>query len=281
MKDTFLKILPVAILLFIVTNACKKEINVTGVNLNKTTLTLPVGETATLVATVLPDDATNKAVSWTSSNTNKATVVRGVVTAKELGTVTITVTTEDGNYMAECTVTVVPAEQGVVINGVRWATRNVAIPGTFTAHPEDAGMFYQWNKKVGWSTTDPMINSNGGTKWNTTDAGGDTWEKANDPCPKGWRVPTYKEQEKLYYAESEWTTLNGVNGRLFGDDDNTLFLPAAGYRDPNNGSLNDVNTAGWYWFNNANISAYSEDGILFLSVHPPRIFGSSVRCVAE
>ena len=39
----------------------------------------------------------------------------------------------------------------VVINGVRWATCNVDAPGNFAANPEDAGMFYQWNRKVGWS----------------------------------------------------------------------------------------------------------------------------------
>jgi len=38
-------------------------------------------------------------------------------------------------------------DEGVVINGVKWATRNVAAPGTFAANPQDAGMFYQWNRK--------------------------------------------------------------------------------------------------------------------------------------
>jgi len=40
-------------------------------------------------------------------------------------------------------------ETGVVINGVTWATRNVDAPGTFVANTKDAGMFYQWNSKVG------------------------------------------------------------------------------------------------------------------------------------
>jgi len=42
-------------------------------------------------------------------------------------------------------------DEGVVINGVKWATRNVDRPNTFAETPESAGMFYQWNDKIGWS----------------------------------------------------------------------------------------------------------------------------------
>ena len=88
---------------------------VTGVTLNKTALGLVVGgDTATLVATVAPDNATDKTVTWESSDPNVATVENGVVTPIAAGEATITVTTEDGNKTAECTVTVsaeeVPAE---------------------------------------------------------------------------------------------------------------------------------------------------------------------------
>ena len=80
---------------------------VTGVTLNKTSTSLYVGNTETLTATVAPDNATNKAVTWTSSDSAVATVDQnGVVTAVDRGTATITVTTEDGNYTATCTVTV-------------------------------------------------------------------------------------------------------------------------------------------------------------------------------
>ena len=79
---------------------------VTGVSLNKTSTTLTVGGTETLTATVTPTNATNKNVSWTSSNTNVASVSNGVVTAKSAGTATITVKTADGNKTATCAVTV-------------------------------------------------------------------------------------------------------------------------------------------------------------------------------
>jgi formylglycine-generating enzyme required for sulfatase activity len=84
---------------------------VTGVSLNKTSLTLEIGGTETLVATVAPTDATNKNVTWASNDTAKATVSgSGVVSAVSVGTATITVTTADGNYTATCVVTVtIPA----------------------------------------------------------------------------------------------------------------------------------------------------------------------------
>jgi len=81
-------------------------IAVTGVALDKTFAELTVGENMTLIATVLPENATNKNISWKSSNTNVATVSNGVVTAKAAGKTTITVTTEDGGYTEICNVTV-------------------------------------------------------------------------------------------------------------------------------------------------------------------------------
>ncbi len=82
-------------------------VSVTGVTLDKTSANLTVGETLTLTATVTPTNATNKNVTWTSSNTSVATVSNGVVTAKAAGTATITVTTADGGKTTTCTVTVV------------------------------------------------------------------------------------------------------------------------------------------------------------------------------
>ena len=82
---------------------------VTGVSLNKDSLALGVGDSETLTATVKPEDATNQAVTWTSSNSTVATVDQnGVVTAVAPGTATITVTTADGGFTATCTVTVRP-----------------------------------------------------------------------------------------------------------------------------------------------------------------------------
>ena len=80
---------------------------VTGVTLDSTELSLYTGESKTLTATVAPDNATNKAVTWESSNTEVATVDNnGKVTAVSAGTATITVTTTDGEKIATCTVNV-------------------------------------------------------------------------------------------------------------------------------------------------------------------------------
>ena len=79
---------------------------VTGVKLNTETLELFTGNIATLTATVEPDNATKKNVTWSSDNANVATVDNGKVTAVGAGKTTITVTTEDGGKTATCTVTV-------------------------------------------------------------------------------------------------------------------------------------------------------------------------------
>jgi len=79
----------------------------TGVSLNKSTTTLTVGATCTLTATITPATATNKSVTWKSSNIAVATVdSTGKVVGIRAGTATITVTTVDGSKTATCTVTV-------------------------------------------------------------------------------------------------------------------------------------------------------------------------------
>lgn len=81
-------------------------VSVTGVTLDKASLSLEVGDTATLIATVEPANATNQNVTWSSSAESVATVEDGKVTAVGTGEATITVTTEDGNKTATCAVTV-------------------------------------------------------------------------------------------------------------------------------------------------------------------------------
>ena len=85
-----------------------QNIPVTGLELNKSTLTLQEKDSDTLIATVKPDDATNKDVTWKSSDTSIATVNEdGIVTAISAGTATITATAKDGSGVsASCSVTV-------------------------------------------------------------------------------------------------------------------------------------------------------------------------------
>jgi transglutaminase/protease-like cytokinesis protein 3 len=82
-------------------------VTVTGVKLDENSLTLGVGESKTLIATVLPEKATNKTVIWTSSNPTVATILpSGLITAISEGEATIEVTTADGGFTASCKVKV-------------------------------------------------------------------------------------------------------------------------------------------------------------------------------
>lgn len=83
-----------------------ETVHVTGVTLDKATASIEAGETTTLTETVAPSNATDKTVSWSTSNSSVATVSNGVVTGVSAGTARITVTTNDGGYTAYCDVTV-------------------------------------------------------------------------------------------------------------------------------------------------------------------------------
>ena len=91
---------------YTLTIAPKPTVSVTGVKLDQTSLSLTVGGTGTLNATVQPDNATNKAVPWSSRKEPVATVEHGVISAVGAGTADITVTTQDGQKTAVCAVTV-------------------------------------------------------------------------------------------------------------------------------------------------------------------------------
>lgn len=84
-----------------------EDIEVEGINIDKTTLTLEIGNSYTLIATIIPSNATDKLITWTSENKDIAIVSNGKVTAKSPGTTKITATTNDGKYTATCEVTVV------------------------------------------------------------------------------------------------------------------------------------------------------------------------------
>lgn len=112
MKKSLFILLAIFVAL-LATPSCKKEkgaegpsaIKVSGVSLDKSPLGLMVGDKVKLVATVTPDDATNKNVSYESDDNNIATVTQdGEVCAVGLGSTIVRVTTEDGQFKAGCTV---------------------------------------------------------------------------------------------------------------------------------------------------------------------------------
>lgn len=87
----------------------RKPVPVTGIALSRNTLAITEGETAVLSVAIAPADASNKEIKWTSSNTEVAIVVDGVITAVAPGNATVTVTTQDGTNLSDvCEVTVSP-----------------------------------------------------------------------------------------------------------------------------------------------------------------------------
>ncbi len=137
------------------------NVSVTGVSLDKTTASLAVGETVTLKETVAPADATDKTVSWSSSDEKVATVAEGVVTAVAAGSATITVTTTDGSKTATCVVTVTVPITGVALDK-KTATlvEGETLDLVATVSPDNAT-----NKAVSWASdkTDVAIVNGTGT----------------------------------------------------------------------------------------------------------------------
>ena len=122
-----------------------------SVTLDKTTLSLAVGETEQLTATVKPDDATDKNVTWTSSDESVAKVVNGKVTAVKSGKATITA--KCGGKTAECAVTVTVPTGSVTLDKT---TLSLAVGETeqltATVKPDDAT-----DKNVTWTSSDESV----------------------------------------------------------------------------------------------------------------------------
>ena len=137
------------------------RVAVTGVSLSQTELTLEKGAKATLVATVVPADATNKNVSWRSDNAGIVTVENGVVTAVAEGQTTVRVFTEEGNFTTECKVNVVKnggSNPSVAVTGVKLAQNKLTLKKddsftlVATVEPNNAS-----NKAVTWSSANAAV----------------------------------------------------------------------------------------------------------------------------
>ena len=123
-------------------------------------------------------------------------------------------------------------------SGLLWATCNVG-----AGNPEDYGDYFAWGE------TQPKDTYNSTSyQYSEDDAATANWGN-------GWRMPTKEEWEELYNnTTSTWTTQNGVNGRLFtANNGNSIFLPAAGYRQ--NSGLGYAGSYAGYWSS----SLYTDD----------------------
>ncbi len=137
-------------------NVAEGDVKVSGVKLDKNTLTLAPGENAQLYATITPTDAANKKVTWVSENNAVATVAEGLVTGVSAGSTIVRVTTEDGGYTAECVVTV--GKKEVPATGISLDKTSVelekgkAIVLRATVTPANAT-----NKRVIWISSDEDV----------------------------------------------------------------------------------------------------------------------------
>lgn len=143
----------------VVTVTDEAVIRVTAVNLNKSYLELKEGYSETLVATLSPSNATNKAITWWSSDTTVATVdSTGKVVALKPGVAVIRVTTNDGGKTASCVISVKESTEAVPVTGVSLNQVNLTMPVgmseqlRFLLNPTNAS-----NKEVRWTTSDATV----------------------------------------------------------------------------------------------------------------------------
>lgn len=188
-----------------VTASCKITVSapvykVTGVSLNKSSLTLNEKATAQLSATVSPSNATNKAVIWSSSEESVATVSSsGLVTAISEGQSTITVTTVDGSKTATC---VVKVEAPVL-----------------TPEAIDLGLSVKWASCNYGATTKNVFGTE--LPWGCVDASASVpsvdniiktnYDVAHVKWGSDWRLPTEEEVTELIRG-CEWETFTGNDG---------------------------------------------------------------------
>jgi len=280
---------------------------VQSVTLNKHELELNVGQQFQLVATVLPENATEKGVVWSSNVQSSKLYIdtNGMVTGLQACEATITVRSKDNASIYDtCKITVTGGgssgtdEEAVDLglpSGLKWGSMNVG-----ASKPEDYGNYYAWaetSPKSSYTSSNykyPATSYGDGItiykKYDTTPGGdGKTVLEAEDDAAtanlgNGWRTPTFKEFKELREnCTWTWTNRNGVNGMLVtGPNGKSIFLPAGGWYDKN--GLNYKGSYGSYW--TASGDGGTANAVDFLNGDKdkalvPRCEGRSVRPVKD
>lgn len=216
-----------------------RTISVESITLNKTQLSLVKGATETLTATVLPTTATDKAVTWESSDTAVATVENGVVTAVAAGNATITA--KAGEKTATCAVTVTnPSNSGSSSGGGGSSTPRYAVTvpdktenGSLSVTPKNAkkgsDVTITATPDKGYEVDDIVAKDAKGNKLTLKDNGDGTYTFTM-PASKVTVTAAFAEKkaepivpeklfadvsaEEYYYEAVKWASENGVTGGI-------------------------------------------------------------------
>ena len=251
---------------------------VNEVSLDKTELALTVGDTQTLTATITPDDANNKNVSWSSDKPSVATVdENGTVTAVAAGTANITVKTVDGEKTAVCAVTVTAKSSGGGSTGSSSPSYPVTTPGktengTVTVSPKNASKGSTVTITVkpdsGYQLDDLTVTDKNGNELKLTDKGNGKYTFTMPASKVEINATFNKEVETspfgdvstsaYYYEAVKWAQEKGITGGigngLFGPDQPctraqivTFLWRTAGSPEPKAmSSFADVSTDAYY-----------------------------------
>lgn len=261
---------------------------VTSIQLTDTKLELDINESKQVTAVVLPNDADNKTIVWSSSNESVAKVTNGNIHAVAVGTATITCSATDGSGVeATCEVKVVKKDHSGhegnlywvdldLPGGVLWAANNLGAEKSI-----DGGLYYAWGETEGhrqaqYDFSYSNYKFNGHNKYNKEDRK-EVLEAEDDAATAAWgpnwRMPTRQEMDDLRnYCTWTWTTHyqgSDINGYIVRSksNGNYIFLSAAGYcsgRDFYNDNYVD------YW-----TSSLNDEDDLYLEYYA---YGTKLSC---
>jgi len=267
-------------------------IPVESVSLNQNTASMGLGETLPLTATILPSTATNRAVTWRSTNESVVTVnSNGVVSAVSLGSASIIVTTADGGKTDTCVVTVVQSVPNCNSNTPGWGT-SLGTVGFVSPNTWDfAGL--RWSDDVVASNcsekTTFSVNqsSNFNADCRNNPGFGDLFSWCamarfkDEICPEGWRVPTRDEFLALDAAIGE------TGAARFNKYVSDWGAKLGGFTNVT-GSVTSPGTAVYYWSQTTATSVANGIALTLTSpnlVNPqhtlPRSIGATIRCVQD
>lgn len=214
-----------------------ETVHPSSVSVSPATASIEVGETVQLTETVLPSNATDKSVTWQSSNTAVATVgADGLVTGVSAGSATITVTTVDGGFTATCAVTVTPT---VLVDYVQ--TNTLEAGKSYLIVNGNTGTVYMLSNESGGSRTLKGVQAtvvNGKISLSASVAA-----KVLFACA-------------LYTPSDPVTTCLSINGQyLYSDNANGLRM----YTSPNNKHWHYVADGHKFWLYRGDTNGYTDD----------------------